>query len=106
MTSGELPHHALERHASVPSPDYSPRVELVDFLIDRCTEELEAASCTYEACEVGVRCLCETPDGRTLETIARLELVRRWGRRTDPTHDRLLRTMAEDHRDHPAFPLV
>ena len=78
-------------------------MELVDFLIERCAEELAAVSCTYEACEAGVRCLCERPDGQRLELLARLELVRRWGGRSDPVHALLLRTLAQEHRDDPRF---
>ena len=75
----------------------------MDFLVARCDEELTARSCSYEADENGLHCRCDRPDGGVLESLARLELVQRWGQRSDPTHDLLLRTLAGEYRGYPGF---
>ena len=75
---------------------------VIDFLRARCDEELQKASCSYLARPTGnFECLCDRPEGDTLELLAKASIVHSW--RNDPDKWPLLRILAADYAGHPDY---
>jgi hypothetical protein len=75
---------------------------VTDFLQARCDEELQEVSCSYSALPTGsFECLCDRPDGGTLELLAKASIVHRW--ENAPDKRPLLQILAADYAWHPDY---
>ena len=76
---------------------------VADFLLERCQEALDRASCVYEIDRAGhLRCRCETPDTDATAALSTLALVL-WLAELDLTGEAFLRMLADAHADHPDY---
>ena len=78
-------------------------VLVADFLLERCHEVLDRASCDYEIDRTGhLRCNCENPDARTAAALDLMAFVL-WLAELDVTGEVFLRMLADAHADHPDY---
>jgi hypothetical protein len=76
---------------------------IVDFLLHRCHEVLDDASCDYEIDRAGhLNCRCEDPAANVLEALDTMALVL-WLAELDGTGETFLRMLADAHADHPEY---
>lgn len=76
---------------------------VADFLLERCHEVLDRASCDYEIDRTGrLRCNCENPDTRTAAALDLMAFVL-WLAELDLTGEMFLRMLADAHADHPDY---
>ena len=76
---------------------------MTDFLLARCQEALDAASCDYEIHAGGeLRCLCDEPAEDVLSTLSRMSFVL-WLAELDEAGEPFLRVLADSLATHPDY---
>lgn len=75
---------------------------MTDFLVERCLETLDSASCQYRATASRVVCECENPSEFVEQAFRELALIR-WCGSVFGADNSISRVLADEYATHPEY---